>query len=100
MREHGVEANDKAKHHNGLHNVIVDEQEISLKFHRDLLNVPLRETTDEDLQQWPILYFTSDDPWDPQVLDNQDPNPNHFRKDPTCHNHFAKLGKIIGTEER
>ncbi len=39
MREHGEDVNDKAKCHGGLQNIVVDEQEIPLKFKRGLVPV-------------------------------------------------------------
>ncbi len=52
-----MKVNDKAKRHNGLLKIIVDKQEMPLKFTRGLLHVPIREPTDEELQLLPI--FTS-----------------------------------------
>ena len=78
----------------------MDDQAIPLTFHRGLLHVPLREPTDEDLLTWPIFDITSDDPWDPSLLQDPDSSTNHFRGDSTRHNHVTKVGKIIGTEEK
>ncbi len=38
-----------------------------------LLHVPIREPTDEELQQFPIFDIISNDLWDPQALDDEDP---------------------------
>ncbi len=45
MREHGVEANDQTKHHNGLQLIIMVDLEIPFQFKRVLLHVSLREAT-------------------------------------------------------
>ncbi len=62
MREQEVAINDTAKHHGGLQNVILDDQDIPLTFNRGLLYVPSREPTDKDLLKWPIVDLTADDP--------------------------------------
>ncbi len=49
VKEHGVEVNDKAKHYDGLQNIIVDESEFPLRFKRSLLHVSIMESTDEEL---------------------------------------------------
>ncbi len=80
MREHGVDVNDKAKHHGGLQNIIVDDQEIPLTFKRGLLHVPLGEPTKEELQLLPLVDLTTDYPWDPMEFEDElDPSTNHFR---------------------
>ncbi len=100
MREHCIEVNDKARHHIGLQDIIVDNQEVPITFKRGLVHVPLREPTDENLHICPTLDITSDDPWYPQTVDDQGPSSNLFRGNSMHHNHVTKLGKIIGTEEK
>ncbi len=100
MREHGVDINDKAKHHGGIQNIVVDKQEIPIKFKRSLLHVPIRNPTKEELQLLPLFDITSDSPWDPKDLGDEDHSTNHFRGDSMCHNHVTKLGKEISTDEK
>ncbi len=72
----------------------MDKQEIPLKFKRGLLPVPMREPTEEELQFLPIFDITSDTPWDPKDIDeDENPSNNHFRGDSMCHSHVTKLGK-------
>ncbi len=70
---------------------------------RSLLQISQRITlcstegiTDENLQNDPFFFY-SDATWDPQALDDQDPIPIHFTRDPRCHKNVTKLGKIIRT---
>ncbi len=42
MREYGEEVNDKAKHHYGLKNIVVDDQEIPVTLKKSLPFSPQR----------------------------------------------------------
>ncbi len=41
----------------------------------------MREPTETKLQLFPVYDLTSEAPWDPKDLDNEDPSPKHFRGD-------------------
>ncbi len=60
MMDHGVDVNDEAKCHGGLHDIIVDEQEIPLDFKRGLLHVALREYTEKVFQLLSVFDITAD----------------------------------------
>ncbi len=62
------------------------------------MHVPLREPTQEDLLKWPIIDLTSDDPLDPQDLNDQ--VPPDFRGHSLRNIHTTKLGKVIGSQDK
>ncbi len=98
LRENGVAVQDTAKRHGGLQELVVDEVNIPLVLQRGLLHVPIRATSDEKLPTLPMVDITSDQPWDPKALDDEDVSSNHFRGDSACTNKVTKVGKVLGTE--
>ncbi len=69
MKENQVQVNGIAKKHGGLQSLTVDDMEPTLETYS--LHLPVRKPTDVDVLNLPIKsLFTSDNPWDPQSLND------------------------------
>ena len=73
-REFNVAVHDVAKRHGGKQMIHASNRIIPLRFENALLYTPVREPTEWELENLPRVVLTSDEPWNPAVLDDPIPD--------------------------
>ena len=72
LREYGVTVDDKARRHGEKQSIIADDIEIGFRLQNSLLVKELKHPTDKELENLQHITLTSDTPWDPTVLNDDD----------------------------
>ena len=68
MREHGIFIDDKSRRHGGLSCIIADNCVIPLILQDSMLAIKLRRPTNNELAECDLIDITSDLPWNPVDL--------------------------------
>jgi hypothetical protein len=76
-REHGVWVDDLSNRHGGRQMIMANDIDgnaytFPMESRSGLLEIQLSHPSDEDINSLPIIWLTSDEPWDPTVLDNDE----------------------------
>ena len=72
MREYGILIDDKARRHGGLSCIIADECVIPLQLKDSMLSIKIRKPTTQELEECEMIDLTSDLPWNPNELSDDD----------------------------
>jgi hypothetical protein len=105
MRHFGIHIDDTPRTFGGSQIVQTpDGYAIPLSIRNGLAYMDMKAPTQEEIDSYPHVMFTSDMPWDPQVLDNElSPNDPEFNPDfvtpPFKRNNINDYGEIISVNK-
>ena len=76
-REHGVWIGDVLRRHGGDQRIVAKAEDgtafdYDLGVENGLMDIKLTYPTDDEMETLPTVWLTSDQPWDPRVLDDED----------------------------